>query len=441
MIFLSARKWMAVLIGGGLLCSCTRNEIAFGTLPDESYTELLLVDTVAVQFSTVFRDSFETNNVSTVLLGRYRDADLGTISGRLFTQFDIPAVKPEIPSTAVFDSVELILRPNKYYYGDTSQALTFLVQELDQTIVPTYSSFLYNTSSVPMKATILGTQRVVLRPSVTDSLRIRLLQNFGLDWFEKIRNGSETMGTATAFQNYFKGLSAGIVSGDIGAVYGFGAASGSIVIRLHYHHTFPSQEPYTIDFLNIQDELQFNQLLHDRTGTFLQSSGNEYTEIVSTASGNQAFMQPGMGIKLKATFPGLRTLLPERDLVKLLKAELILRPAYLSFDQGASRLPDRIYLLATDAGNLEGNPVLDSTSNGIQYRDPFMDNIYGENTHYRFNVTNNINGLLLSPGSERNGFFFRNEDTLSSVTRMVVNDRFSGLKTAELRLFVLLINK
>ncbi len=111
-------------------------------------------------------------------------------------------------------------------------------------------------------------------------------------------------------------------------------------------------------------------------------------------------MQQGNGLYLKTIFPSLRTILGNTNIVKLLKAELIIRPAYLSFDNNKYLLPSRIYLTQTDESNIAGNTVLDSTG-AQQYANPVIDNVYGENNYYRFNITPYINQMLTTAGQRR----------------------------------------
>ena len=430
-----------LIVLGFIIHSCTRNEITFGTISDEAYTELVQVDTVWVDLSTVFRDLFETSNVSGFLLGRYQDPYMGTITGSITTQITTPGTQPDIPESAVFDSLVLIMRGNQYYYGDTTQTQQFTVYELANSISYSYNSQLYNTSSTAVRQPALGSRTLSYRPLRGDSLAVRLSDALGAEWLDKIRLDAAEMQDETSFLNYFKGISVTVAAGDMGAVYGIRGSAGDIVLRLFYHTVYPYKESHSIDFTNLQNDLQYNQLLHDRTGTGLVAQRQERTEISSILTGNRAMTQPGMSIWMKATFPGLRSLLIDRELVKLLKAELILRPAHTSFNDGGFRLPRQLYLQVTDASNLDGSQVYDSTGTSILYVDPVTDPLYGENTHYRFNVTNYVAAMLSTPGSETSGFIIRNQDSVANLTRLVVNDRFSGQRTAELRLQVLIIEK
>lgn len=422
-----------------LVSRCSRNEIGFGTISDDNYTELLQIDTVGISLSTVFRDSFETGNVTSFLLGRYRDPGLGTITGGIFTQITVPSQLPEIPASAVFDSLVLMIKGNQYYYGDTSRPISFLVYELANNITTGYNSNLYNTSSVAVKQPALGQRQFHLRPLRNDSLTVRLSDALGMEWMSMIRAEAVEIKEENRFINYFKGISVAVQPTDTGAVVGISGNAGDIVIRLFYHTVFPYKESRHVDFTNLQNELQFNQLLHDRTGTGLISSRIERIEIPSTATFNRALTQPGMNIWMKASFPGLRSLLIERENIRLLKAELIVYPARLSYNDGSFRLPNRVYLKTTNSTNLDGNEVLDSSGSSVLYADPQLDQIYGVNTHYRFNITNYISAWLNTPGSEQYGFFFHHENSTANLTRLVVDDRFSGNKPPELRLQVLAI--
>lgn len=420
--------------------SCTRNEVLFGSVPDEGYTKLISVDSVGIEMATVFRDSFETNNITSYLIGRYRDPYLGTVSGKVYSQFTIPSEKPDIPTSAIFDSFTLLVRLNKYYYGDTTQPLNFRVQELAQPILHTYSSFLYNTSQVAVKPAILGQRQIRIRPTATDSFYIRLDDAKGRELLAKLQQEATELSDEANFLNYMQGLRIDVDDADLGAVFGFRGSAGDIIIRLHYHHTFPYPEDHYVDFTSLANDLAFNQLTPDRSGTGLNSTGGYVTEIPSAQTDHLAFMQAGMRMRIKLTFPTLRSLLYNNNLAKLLKAELILRPEPLSYTNDMYRLPSKLYLTTTDITNVEGQQVYDSSGSSLLQVDPVIDAIYGENTYYRFNITPYINSLLTTAGTEQSGFFLNHEDSTSNLSRLVLNDRWRGNQSSQLVLSMLIIN-
>lgn len=422
------------------IVSCTKKEIDFGDVPDNDYTKIVYVDTVGVRLSTLLLDSFQTNGVTSMLLGKYKDPYLGIVSARPFFRLGNTAASADIPVTAVFDSLVFIIRTNHYYYGDTTRTQTIHVNELAQAISSSFNDKLYNTSDVAVKTPSLGSKTLRISPSVTDSIIIKLNAVKGLELFEKIRQRSTDVTNTSDFLNYFKGINLSVDALDTTAVYGI-TGSSTMVMRLVYHHTTPVIESRYIDFPLEADGYNFNQLTVDRTGTLLPSVTPGIVEIPSTQTGQLAFTQNGAGLLLKMTFPSLRDLLRNDDIVRLLKAEVVIRPTYGSFER--LRLPSKLHLAVTDGSNIMGDKVLDPDGGEVQYADPVVDAIYGENSYYRFNVTAYINQLLNTAGSEDHGFFLLEERSAASVhvNRAVINDANRSSYRTQLVLSVLVVNK
>jgi len=223
------------------------------------------------------------------------------------------------------------------------------------------------------------------------------------------------------------------------------AFTTNMVMRLIYHHTTPAIENKYVDFPFLANDLVFNQVLADRTGTTLAgiSGSPGVKEISSILTGNHAFSQYGTGILLKLTFPSLKGVIKTDNIVKLVKAELIFRPAALSFDRYRYMLPSSMYMLQTDGSNTGGAQVLDSTGLNTAYGLPVIDEVYGENTYYRFNVTAYINRMLNTAGSEDDGFFLLENAGPSNmqVNRIIMNDAYQSKYKSQLLLSLLIINK
>lgn len=425
-----------------LFYSCTRNTIEFGTIPENGYTNLVYNDTVSVQLSTVMLDSFATSGDTSFLIGRYHDPYLGTVSAKAFFQMTVPSSVPEIPASAKFDSLTFIIYPNDYYYGDTSKTQTIYINELANTISHSYNSKLYNTSSVAIKSPALGVKAIHIKPRASDSIVIRLSDSKGAELYSKLQQQSIDITSSTDFLNYFRGISVAIADDDTTAVYGLSGSAGRMVMRVHYHTTIPYPEDHYIDFTSLANDLAFNQVLTNRSGTGLVPGTTGVTEILAENSNDLSFMQPGTGLYLKTIFPSLRAILGNTNIVKLLKAELIIRPAYLSFDNNKYLLPSRVYLTQTDESNIAGSVVLDSTGSRL-YANPVIDNVYGENNYYRFNITPYINQMLTTAGSEDAGFFLTHDSpvTTRNVDRLIVNTASQSGRISQLLLSVMIINK
>ena len=414
--------------------SCYRNDIQFGNLPDNNYTNVVYIDSIEPILSTVVLDSFSTNNASSFLLGKYKDPYMGIISARPFFQMTIPSAATDVPATAQYDSIAFIIHPNKYYYGDTSRVQTIYVNELDEFINYTYGNYLYNTSNFSVKPVLLGSRTLKIRPSVDDSIQVKLNDTKGMELFNKLQQQSDEIKSDDNFQNYFKGISLSVGDNDTSAVYGLGGTANDMVMRIFYHTTTPYFQSQWVDFPMKPGSYSFNQLTTDRAGTSLYSPGTGLKEISSEQTNNESFTQFGAGVLLKMTFPSLRGIVTTDKIVELQKAELVVRPVGTSFDLNKFKLPETLYLAATDGTNSLGSPVTNSIA-------PVTDEIYNADTYYKFDVTSYINTLLTNTGYQDKGFFLLQSDSGPSVTRAVMGDNHQPLYKTQLLITAIIINK
>jgi Domain of unknown function (DUF4270) len=420
--------------------SCYRNDIQFGDNPENNYTRITFIDSVSPALSTVLLDSFVTGNVQAFLLGKYKDPYLGLISAKPFFQMNIPVTAPAIPLTAQYDSIVFMIRLNKYYYADTSQSQTIHVNELAQNIDYAYNNSLYNTSYVPLKPAELGSQAVKIRPSVDSVVNIRLNDVKGIELFNKLSQASPDVATNDAFLNYFKGISLAFGDNDRTAIYGLGGGPGQQIMRVFYHTTVPDLENKSVDFISVANSFAFNQIITDRTGTVLYSTSRQ-KEFAASQTNNLAFTQYGTGVLLKMTFPTIKGILGTTDIVKLKKAELIIRPQGKSFDPFIYKLPSSLYLAQTDGTNTIGPSVLDSAGQ-VEYIAPVIDDIYGLNTYYRFDVTSSVNQILTNSGTDDHGFFLlQNTTGTPEVDRAIIGNAFNQTYKTQLLLTVIIIDK
>ncbi|MEJ0102542.1 MAG: DUF4270 family protein [Bacteroidota bacterium] len=434
---MSAKKTRAtvlfILPVACFVISCTRNQIDFGTVPENSYTRLVYIDTVGIQLSTVMIDSFSTANAPSFLMGKYKDPYIGLVSTKPFFQLNMPSSLPDIPDEAVFDSLTCIIRLNKYYYGDTTSVETIYVNELAQSIGLSYNNTLYNTTNVEMKPVPLGAQVVRLRPGIDDSVAIRLDNAKGQELFSKLRQKADEVTNIGSFQNYFKGMALTTGINDTSVVYGL---KDTVVMRVNYHTSTPFPVTHYIDFVSEVNTEAFNQILSDRSGTGLVSSNRGVTEIPASQTHHLSFTQPGTGLYLKLIMPSLKGVLLSEDIVRLLKAELVIRPLSHSFDTYRYKLPSKVYLVQTNGSNIPG-------SSASQAVDPVIDNIYGQDNYYSYDVTSSVSTMINTAGSEDDGFYVVQglAGSTLQLDRIVAGDATIPGYTTQLKLSVLIINK
>jgi hypothetical protein len=417
--------------------ACTKKDIQFGNPPGETYTRVVQVDSPMVIMSTQLLDSFPTSGNSTYLLGNYSDPYLGGTGGKIFMQLASPGTATDIPTTAIYDSLRLIFNINKTYYGDTTKPQTIIVDELAAPLAYSFGNRLFNIDNFPTKPTSLGSITQNIYPNINDSIIIPLSNAKGLEFFNKIRNKDNDIASQDQFLNYFMGIVLRYANTDSTAIYALANNATNVKIRLFYHNNFPVPSNSSLDFPMNPSGISFNQLLTNRKGTPLATVGQK--EFFSTSTRNMAFTQGTTGTLLKMSFPTVRNLLYLSQTVRLLKADLVVRPVEGTFNYGYY-LPPSLDLFVTNGSNIIGGSVTEG--GGPVVSSPFIDLIYRRNTNYTFTITSYISSVIAS-GSTDFGVFLMEEEPgqLDQINRAVIGDNFNQNYKTQLVLTLLLINE
>lgn len=429
----SIRGLLFIVIISFVFQSCYRNDIEFGNLPDNNYTNLVYTDTIEPMLSTVVLDSFPTNGISSLLIGKYRDPYLGVVAAKPFFQMTISSDTINIPATAQYDSICFIIHPSGYYYGDTTATQTIYVSELSDFINFTYGTQLYNTSNVPLYPLPLASKTLQIRPSADTVVMLRMNDTKGLEFFSKLQEHATETATDENFQNYFKGVSLYVSNSDSSVVYGLKGSPNDMLMRVFYHTTTPYFDSKSFDFTLKSGAYNFNQVIADRTGTPLFSSTTGTKEFLSENTNNIAYTQYGTGVLLKLTFPSLKGLITTDKIIKLQKAELIIRPLGDSHDFNKYKLPTALSLITTDGTNTIGSSI---AANIV----PTTDEIYGTDAYYKVDVSSYINTLLNSTGGGDQGLFFVG-NPVANADRAIVGNGKQPLYRTQLLITALVINK
>jgi Domain of unknown function (DUF4270) len=420
-----------------VISACTKPQISFQSVYNgDNATNVVRVDTFAVQLSSVFLDSFITSGSSVQLLGRYIDPYFGTVNSRSFTDIGAPRPLPTLTTSSVYDSIQLILRINKNFYGDTTQVQRFLVSQLTQVMdFPALQNAFYNIDSIPYDPTILGYADVKINPTAGltsqrkgDSIKISMPYSMGQQLFGLMYRQPDTITNAAIFRGYFKGLTVYPDPNFPGAMYGF---KDSIVLRIYYHEPGPVTNQLTADFDIINTTTQFNQISADRTGTPLQLLTQANPELSSRSTGNQAFFQPATAVYTKLLFPTITNLLTYQDYLAVMKATLIIKPVQGTYSPLYS-LPPILNLTLTNQGNTLG-PILPYGNGSL-----IIDYLYGTNTSYSYDITTYIQNAL-TQGAEnnaKNGLMLVAPSAASntSFSRIVMGDAYNAQKSNQISL-------
>ncbi|WP_025763527.1 DUF4270 family protein [Dyadobacter tibetensis] len=417
------------------LSSCDwGDEIVSLVQPNPDDFAVLYSDTNTVKFSTVVYDSLMTGGVDRLLTGRYQDPLLGTVTAQGYTQ---PQLQGSIvlPEKAVYDSLDVLLEYDGYYYGDTTKTMNLSVHAVTKDIFLRSSYF--NTSTLPFDAKPLGTLKFKPMPN-TDSLKIRLSDELGKKIFDLAE--SNLMKTADDWYQVIQGITLRVSDQDQGAVIGIKLQGTNSGIRLHYHVV--GNDGISKNKSVVALNASYNQISTDRKGTQLaQATGPKTSAIPSSQTNNRSFIQEGMGVFTRIDLPYLSNLkyvdysVANRALLKIYPVQQSVTPMY--------NAPKRLYLYYINKNNEffssgEGNfvPQALTTLDGREaISGQYVENIIDNEQYYVFDVSAFVasimfsdykteNGLALYTSAMANGSWPEaRSDYAKGVSRLVIGDQ------------------
>lgn len=419
-----------------LVISCNKPQIQFGqAYINSSTSNIVLVDTLSASLSTVYLDSIPTSGSATVLAGYYNDPIFGKISASSFLELQPPPLSTLDPKS-VYDSLVLIMRPNKSYYGDSTsfQQQLSVYQLISPINFPLYQNQFFNNSGFPVNPTPLGTTTTFIYPNYTDTVFIRLNDQLGDSLFNLFNAGDYSVQNTNSFISFFKGLK--VTSGSMGmkAIYGF---RDTVTMRLYYHVNGVFNTPKKLDFTYYNgDNKQFNQILSDRSGTPVSNFGGAYQVIPSETTNNSSFLQYITGFVPKIQFPTLRNLFLRPDFLKIIKAELIVTPVVQTYNP-FSVLPPKLYAYPTDQTNYIGSPLLVAGTSVAQAGNFINDPIFNSNTSYTYDVTSYLQQQINIGYINQNGLLLiqPNPASISTFNRLVIGNQKNTGGTLQLKVY------
>jgi Domain of unknown function (DUF4270) len=409
---------------------------------NHSNLQTILVDTFSVVTSTVLMDSVPTSNSSVLLVGGYRDSQLGLVSSS--TYFQIAYLSNFLPeATSVYDSIALILPYNRYSYGDTTKSFTINIHELSQTIkvrtIPPYVgnknsilnpvSALYNTSTVKYFPAPIVSATLQFYPH-RDSVYIPLPKALGAKWFgiAKADSSFHFKDPIRFISDYFKGIHITSDMGTDASIIGFKANKAKI--RLYYRKIVGDILTVVhFDFPVVNGFNQFNHISADRAASPASPLINSVA-IPSSSTGNVSYVQSGVGVFTKLEFPTLKEFFKNTNYVlidALLEVNLV-QKTYLNYTKPVVGLSAYV----TDQSNILIGAL--PAGNGILTVPIRYDLEYSLDTKYSFTLTDFINSEIRS-NTQNTQLALLSPFATSEVNRAVIGNRFHPTNKIKLKIY------
>jgi hypothetical protein len=361
-------------------------------------TKLTVIDTTTLYTYTVKSDSIVESASQKLLVGRYNDGELGTVTAKSYFEIGYSSTV-SVEKTAVYDSISLILTNSGYSYGDTTKLFNLVVHQLTENLAdnpnvsnqsPSLAGYRYNTSIVAYDSiNALGQTAYYPRPNTNKALHIKLSDNFGIPLFDSIMAKSKIASDLGKFVRYFKGIVLTTDKSSLSSVQRFSTADSSLYVRMYYH---VDKVDKSISFLMENStsrpyELPFNQVKSDYSTSKLKQLKHLENKLSSLVTDSLYYCQPGVGIMSRIEMPYLKNVLHTNGNIKIMKAQLILFPARNSYK--TINLPKRIALYEANELNKVGSLVNDTTTAQLT-----IDNFNNESTFYTIDVTSYIATVL-----------------------------------------------
>jgi hypothetical protein len=401
--------------------------------------KVMLIDTLTVNVSTINFDSLVTSNQSRILIGNYTDPIFGKVKSESY--FKLTPTSYNLGSTSsdtetinyVFDSIAVILRYDRYYYGDTTKIQTINIHQLTQKVKPNVDddSF-YNNSSLTYESKSIGTKSFYPKPIGKDSVNIQIDPVFGNNLFEKLKNYEIT--NADEFDDYFKGIVIKPATDNSSNVIGYTTNS---VLRLYYKQTntdSDSKNSLIKDFTIADRTKQFNNISLDRTGTIIQNLPDSWNKLASELTNNSSFIQSGTGLACRIDFPYLNQLKYIAEKGIIVDAELVIKPIKNS---ATALFPIKDSLQVYECDNLNRISKVLTNSDGSQMFAKLNNtpDEFNENIGYKINIGSFLYQEIRKTSGSRSSLILTFPNITKGVNRIVLGDQKNTENKLKLKIY------
>lgn len=428
------RLALPVLVGL-LVSACMNGDLDVGQnliRPDEM--QIQYIDTVTVNLSTVMvPDSFITSSDSSILVGRWTDAQTGVMEARGFASLSYATNDLPDQKGIQFDSLVLEMDYN-YSVGDTLNSFALQIHQLQQPIES--GAVHYNTQSVAYTTQPLIQKSFLPQfKSATRQVRVRLPDALARSFYSKLI--SKEINSVETMNDFWKGF-AFLSSSSNNVFLAFNLTSATSGIRLYYRNNEISQTAYNLLFPFQAG--QFTQLTNDRKGTGLETLQKATDAIASRTTQNASFVLPGASLYTRLEIPSLTEFVKPEGFLGLNLAELTLEPIRRDIRDNASPPAELgLYFTNTQNETIEAVPGNTTGESSAVATYSYLPNEIELQDGYVFNITNHINKVLRGESANRPMLLKVPSGSLtikSRLQRAVLGNRQNTTDRVRLKLYV-----
>lgn len=401
------------------LCACVDENSNLGhTLVNSSFYNVY-VDTCTVDISTVLEDSIVTRGDSICQIGHYLDETWGEVTATYYTEYSTVSFTPEETYSYTLDSLVLIMRHSGHYWGDTLTSPLIHIYRLENPIELSEDEDLYKHTRLSMETPPVCSFTYRPRPGEAEVHEIRLPDEWGQQLLDDLVNQEEYLETQEDFKREFPGL-AFVPDATGQCISGFLVNDSSMCLTLRYHEVSTERTEQEITF-SVNTEYAYTGIQHDCTDSPLSEVQNGIENYVhSTSLAHKAYLQGLTGYYNQLEFPYLNDLQDAGQIVSIESATLYLYPLAGSYNR-TNQLPDDIRLYITDENNVLEDYVYGSDGVTVQTGNLTVDEVFGRDTYYSFDLTEFIHNNFGTWGMKRQKLLMNmnNEDAATTFNQAI----------------------
>ncbi|MFH6990360.1 DUF4270 family protein [Flavobacterium collinsii] len=389
--------------------------------------KVILIDTMSVEVSTINFDSLVTSNQKRILVGNYEDPIYGKVKSNSYFQLasDSYTLKNDGSDTEttnyVFDSISMILKYDKYYYGDTTRVQTFHIHRLIQKVKPNTENYnFYNNSVLSYSDESLGAISFKPRPVEKDSINIKMSSAFGAALFQKLKKREIT--DFDSFNEYLKGLVLVSSTSNSGSVIGFHVATSKVRLYYSKYQANTEEIPYIIDFEILDAQKQFNSISSDKTGTIIQNLPASNSKLSSSLTNRQGFIQAGTGVACRIDFPNIKQLKNISANGAIVDAQLVLKAVNNTYSEKYP-LADSLKIYVSDNLNRISTSLVNSAGTAVFGLLNKKSDEFNENVGYSIPIGYFLQKEMLKQSNIRSSLILTLPGISKTVNRIVLGDQ------------------
>ncbi len=394
------RKILYSLLAGLLACyACQDNNSSLGSSLVESSFYNVFINSCTVDLSTILLDSIETREDTIGHFGHYADTLWGEVTATYYAEFTKNTFSTTDGHDYQFDSLVLSMTPSGHYWGDTLTPQYISVYRLKQPIVLDNDEDLYNTTVMATEDVPLTRFSYLPQPGRQREVEVRLPDAMGQQLLTDILVEDTYLDTQESFKKVFPGLA--LVAETSGScITGFLVNDSSMTLNLHYRD-ISNQTTESELIFSVNTEYAYTGVRHNPTGTALDNLQSGIENLIHASSmGYRAYLQGLTGYYNQIEFPDLNELQSKGEIVSVESATLYLYPLARSYNE-VSQLPEEVRIYITDENNVLEDYVYGSDGVTVQTGNLTIDEMYGRETYYSFDLTEFIRNNFGTSGTRR----------------------------------------